>query len=117
MSAKWSTREALAASGLEYTYVVNTLFLEFMFTPPVHWDVANGSVTLKVRPAVALSSWLLRAVPPSLGGGRPASPWPLCVADIPVPHPQGKTDTPFTVTSLVDIGRWMPQVLKDPASK
>ncbi len=30
---------------------------------------------------------------------------------------KGKPDVPVTITSLVDIARWLPDVLLDPASK
>jgi hypothetical protein len=46
---------------------------------------------------------------------RPAYPyWYLCSS---VGVPQGNPETPFTVTSLVDIGRWTAEALLDPVSK
>ncbi|KAG2423805.1 hypothetical protein HXX76_014965 [Chlamydomonas incerta] len=73
---KYATRDALLASGLEYTFVITGFFLETQFTSLFFWDVPGGKVTVK-----------------------------------------GDTTQPFTVTSLVDIGRWTAAALRDPASK
>lgn len=45
---KIGTREAVEASGLEWTYIINGMFLETNFTAPFFFDVPNGKAIIKV---------------------------------------------------------------------
>mmetsp|Transcript_5008 Transcript_5008/g.10831 ORF Transcript_5008/g.10831 Transcript_5008/m.10831 type:complete len:299 (-) Transcript_5008:484-1380(-) len=59
---KFAVRDALEASGLEWTYVVTGFFMETQFSPYFNFDAAAGKLTVKGNPDAKFAATSLKDV-------------------------------------------------------